>query len=159
MNRVYISIGSNLHQPLEQAKNAIKKIHRLPNTKCVDISSFYRSKPMGKKNQPEYLNLVIALETTLLPHNLLKYTQIIEHIHGRKRTSNRWIPRTLDLDIILYGKKTIQTSYLTIPHYGLKEREFILYPLAEIAPKLRFPDGELLSDRLRLIPENDLKIW
>ncbi|WMY95815.1 MAG: 2-amino-4-hydroxy-6-hydroxymethyldihydropteridine diphosphokinase [Arsenophonus sp.] len=159
MNCVYISIGSNLNKPLKQAKNAIKKLNQLPNTKFIKISSFYRSKPMGKNNQPEYLNLIVALETTLLPHNLLKYTQAIEYMHGRTRTVHRWIPRTLDLDIILYGKQTIQTNHLTIPHYGLKEREFILYPLAEIAPKLRFPDGELLSHRLKLIPENDLKIW
>ncbi|WMY95024.1 MAG: 2-amino-4-hydroxy-6-hydroxymethyldihydropteridine diphosphokinase [Arsenophonus sp.] len=159
MTRVYISIGSNLDKPLQQAKDAIKKLHQLPNTKFVGISSFYRSKPMGKMNQPEYLNAMIALDTTLLPYNLLQYTQAIEYMHGRKRTMHRWIPRTLDLDIILYGKKTINTNYLTIPHYGLKEREFILYPLAEIAPKLRFPDGELLSHRLTLIPENDLKIW
>ncbi|WMY96174.1 MAG: 2-amino-4-hydroxy-6-hydroxymethyldihydropteridine diphosphokinase [Arsenophonus sp.] len=159
MNCVYISIGSNLNKPLKQAKNAIKKLNQLPNTKFIKISSFYRSKPMGKKNQPEYLNLVIALETTLLPHNLLQYTQNIEYMHGRKRTINRWIPRTLDLDILLYGKQTIQTHHLTIPHYGIKKREFILYPLAEIAPKLCFPDGELLSHRLKLVPENNLKIW
>ncbi|WMY96800.1 MAG: 2-amino-4-hydroxy-6-hydroxymethyldihydropteridine diphosphokinase [Arsenophonus sp.] len=159
MNCVYISIGSNLNKPLKQAKDAIKKLNQLPNTKVIKISSFYRSKPMGKKNQPEYLNLVVELKTTLLPYNLLKYTQTIEYIHGRKRTINRWIPRTLDLDILLYGQKTIQNNNLTIPHYGIKEREFILYPLSEIAPKLCFPDGELLSHRLKFIPENDLKIW
>ncbi|VAY02298.1 2-amino-4-hydroxy-6-hydroxymethyldihydropteridinepyrophosphokinase [Arsenophonus endosymbiont of Aleurodicus dispersus] len=158
MECVYISIGSNLNDPLQQVQCAIKELQQLPNTKLVAISSFYRTKPMGIQNQPDYFNAVIALDTELLPEILLEYTQEIELMHGRIRKADRWGPRTLDLDIILYGQQIIHTARLTIPHYGLKEREFILYPLAEIAPKLRFLDGELLSDRLLLVAKNELTL-
>ncbi|MFP3037054.1 MAG: 2-amino-4-hydroxy-6-hydroxymethyldihydropteridine diphosphokinase [Arsenophonus sp. ER-BJ3-MAG3] len=160
MERVYIAIGSNLNIPLQQVQSAIKKIHQLPNTKFIIISSFYRSKAMGQQDQPDYLNAVIALDTELSPETLLKHTQLIELIHGRIRdVNNLWGPRTLDLDIILYGKHIVQTTNLTIPHYGLKEREFMLYPLVEIAPKLHFPDGELLNDRLLLVTKNGMTLW
>lgn len=159
MERVYIAIGSNLNDPLQQVQSAIKELHQLPDTKPVTVSSFYRSKPMGPQGQPDYLNAVIALDTELLPATLLEHTQSIELMHGRIRKADRWGPRTLDLDIMLYGQQIMQTAYLTIPHYGLKEREFMLYPLAEIAPKLRFPDGELLSDRLLMVAKNGLTLW
>ncbi len=159
MERVHIAIASNLNDPLQQVKHAIKELQELPNTKPVAVSSFYRTKPMGPQDQPDYLNVVIALDTELLPKTLFEHTQSIELIHGRIRKTNRWGPRTLDLDIILYGQQIIQTAYLTIPHYALKEREFMLYPLSEIAPKLRFPDGELLSDRLLQVDKNRLTLW
>ncbi|AMA64805.1 2-amino-4-hydroxy-6- hydroxymethyldihydropteridine pyrophosphokinase [Candidatus Arsenophonus lipoptenae] len=159
MNRAYISIGSNLNNPLQQVKNAIKKLEELPKTKLIIVSSFYRSKPMGSKKQPDYLNTVVALDTKLSPEILLKYIQYIEFIHGRTRKIDRWGPRTLDLDIMLYGQQIIRTTNLIIPHYGLKERHFMLYPLAEIAPKLSFPDNELLSERLLLVAKNELTLW
>ncbi|MFP3019270.1 MAG: 2-amino-4-hydroxy-6-hydroxymethyldihydropteridine diphosphokinase [Arsenophonus sp.] len=159
MERIYISIGSNLNIPLQQAKNAIKKLHHLPSTKLVSVSSFYRSKPMGPQDQTDYLNAVVALDTKLLPETILGYTQSIELIHGRIRKIDRWGPRTLDLDIILYGQKIIQTEYLTIPHYEIKKRNFMLYPLVEIEPNLQFPDGELLTDRLLLVGKNGLTLW
>ncbi|MFP3013826.1 MAG: 2-amino-4-hydroxy-6-hydroxymethyldihydropteridine diphosphokinase [Arsenophonus sp. NC-QC1-MAG3] len=159
MERVHIAIASNLNDPLQQVKHAIKELQELPNTKPVAVSSFYRTKPMGPQDQPDYLNVVIALDTELLPKTLFEHTQSIELMHGRIRKTNRWGPRTLDLDIILYGQQIIQTAYLTIPHYALKEREFMLYPLSEIAPKLRFPDGELLSDRLLQVDKNRLTLW
>lgn len=159
MQRVYIAIGSNLDDPLQKVQSAIRELQQLPNTKPIAVSSFYRSKPMGPQDQPDYLNAVIALDTELLPETLLKRTQSIELMHGRVRKADRWGPRTLDLDIMLYGQQVIQTTHLTIPNYGLKEREFVLYPLAEIAPQLRFPDGELLSDRLQRVAKNGLNLW
>lgn len=159
MERIYIAIGSNLNNPLHQVQSAIKKLKQLPYTKLIAISSFYRSKPIGLKQQPDYLNAIIALDTELLPNTLLEYTQSIELMHGRTRKADRWEARTLDLDIILYGQQIIRTTYLTIPHYGLKKREFVLYPLSEIAPMLQFPDGELLNDRLLLIAKNGLTLW
>ncbi len=159
MERVHIAIASNLNNPLQQVQLAIKELQQLPNTKPVAVSSFYRTKPMGSQDQPDYLNVVIALDTELLPKTLLEHTQLIESMHGRIRKTNRWGPRTLDLDIILYGQQIIQTACLTIPHYALKEREFMLYPLSEIAPKLRFPDGELLSERLLQVAKNRLTLW
>ncbi|MDC9590966.1 2-amino-4-hydroxy-6-hydroxymethyldihydropteridine diphosphokinase [Xenorhabdus sp. XENO-10] len=159
MTRVYIAIGSNLVNPLQQVNNALAALKKIPDTTLVVRSSFYRTKPMGPQDQPDYLNLAVALETQLSPETLLDHTQSIELEQGRVRKDERWGPRTLDLDIMLFGDHIIATERLTIPHYGLKQREFMLYPLAEIAPNLVFPDGETLAERLKQVPENGLTLW
>ncbi|CAQ82899.1 MULTISPECIES: 2-amino-4-hydroxy-6-hydroxymethyldihydropteridine diphosphokinase [Photorhabdus] len=159
MARVYIALGSNLAKPVQQVKNALAALKELPETEFITCSSMYRTKPMGPQDQPDFLNAVVALETTLAPEELLNHTQAIELAQGRVRKNERWGPRTLDLDIMLFGDQVINTERLTIPHYGLKQREFMLYPLAEIAPDLVFPDGEALSERLKHIPENGLALW
>ncbi|MEQ4922849.1 2-amino-4-hydroxy-6-hydroxymethyldihydropteridine diphosphokinase [Proteus hauseri] len=158
--RVYIILGSNLNSPEEQVKSAIKAISEIPQTELIAQSSWYRTRPMGPQDQPDYLNVAVAIDTDLAPEILLDNTQAIELAHGRvRKEGNRWGPRTLDLDIMLFGNEVIQTERLTVPHYGLKVREFMLYPLAELAPNLRFPDGELLTDRLALVPENGMEKW
>ncbi|TDB59023.1 2-amino-4-hydroxy-6-hydroxymethyldihydropteridine diphosphokinase [Photorhabdus khanii] len=159
MTCVYIAVGSNLAEPVQQVKNALAALEDLPETEFIASSSWYRTKPMGPQNQPDFLNMAVALETTLAPEELLNHTQAIELAQGRVRKDERWGPRTLDLDIMLFGDQVIDTERLTIPHYGLKQREFMLYPLAEIAPDLVFPDGEALSERLKHIPENGLVLW
>ncbi len=159
MEQVYIAVGSNLGEPLLQAKQAIAALDAIPSSRVAATSSLYRTKPLGPQDQPDYLNLAVLLETELEPEVLLDYTQKIELELGRMRKAERWGPRTLDLDIMLFGNRTIQTPRLTVPHYGLKEREFMLYPLNDIAPNLVFPDGELLSERLVLIPKNGLILW
>ncbi|NHB94208.1 2-amino-4-hydroxy-6-hydroxymethyldihydropteridine diphosphokinase [Photorhabdus cinerea] len=159
MARVYIALGSNLAKPVQQVKNALAALKELPETEFITCSSLYRTKPMGPQDQPDFLNAVVALETTLEPEALLNYTQAIELAQGRVRKNERWGPRTLDLDIMLFGDQVINTERLTVPHYGLKQREFMLYPLAEIAPDLVFPDGEALSERLKHTPENGLALW
>ncbi len=159
MEQVYIAVGSNLGEPLLQVKQAIAALDAIPSSHVAATSSLYRTKPLGPQDQPDYLNLAVLLETELEPEVLLDYTQKIELELGRVRKAERWGPRTLDLDIMLFGNRTIQTPRLTVPHYGLKEREFMLYPLNDIAPNLVFPDGELLSERLALIPKNGLMLW
>ncbi|KLU15700.1 MULTISPECIES: 2-amino-4-hydroxy-6-hydroxymethyldihydropteridine diphosphokinase [Xenorhabdus] len=159
MTRVYIAIGSNLAEPLQQVNNALAALKKIPDTTFIVRSSFYRTKPMGPQDQPDYLNLAVALETRLSPETLLDHTQAIEREQGRVRKDERWGPRTLDLDIMLFGNHIINTERLTVPHYGLKQREFMLYPLAEIAPDLVFPDGETLTAQLKKVPENDLTLW
>ncbi|CRK85941.1 2-amino-4-hydroxy-6-hydroxymethyldihydropteridinepyrophosphokinase [Candidatus Providencia siddallii] len=159
MEHVYIAIGSNLGKPLKQAKNAIIALNTIPTSKVINVSSTYRTKPLGIQNQSDFLNMVILLETNLKPEILLNYIQKIEFNFGRIRKNERWGPRVLDIDIMLLGNKTINTPRLIIPHYGLKKREFMLYPLSEIAPDLVFPDGELLSKILTNTPRNDLRIW
>lgn len=159
MTRVYLAIGSNLNEPLEQVAQAIAALKQIPQTQLVAQSSFYRTAPMGPQDQPDYLNLAVALETTLGAETLLDNTQLIELNQGRVRKDERWGPRTLDLDIMLFGDEIIKTERLTVPHYGLKKREFMLYPLAEIAPDLVFPDGETLAQCLAKIPKNGLKLW
>ncbi|WP_416778617.1 2-amino-4-hydroxy-6-hydroxymethyldihydropteridine diphosphokinase [Xenorhabdus budapestensis] len=159
MTRVYIAIGSNQADPLQQVDNALTALETIPDTTFIARSSFYRTKPMGPQDQPDYLNLAVALDTHLPPETLLDHTQAIELAQGRIRKDERWGPRTLDLDIMLFGDQVINTERLAIPHYGLKQREFMLYPLAEIAPDLVFPDKETLAERLKHVPENGLTFW
>lgn len=159
MERVYIAIGSNLGEPLKQAQQAIAALDAIPSTRVVSTSSIYRTKPLGPQDQPDFLNLAVLLETELEPEDLLNHTQKIELDLGRVRKDERWGPRTLDLDIMLFGNRVIHTERLTVPHYGLKEREFMLYPLSDITPSLIFPDGEKLSERLTHVPQNGLMLW
>lgn len=159
MIRVYIALGSNLAQPLQQVKTALEALEHIPRSQLILCSSFYRTKPLGPQNQPDFLNAVVALDTFLSAEQLLDETQAIERNQGRVRKDQRWGPRTLDLDIMLYGDRVIATDRLTVPHYGLKEREFMLYPLAEIAPDLVFPDGETLAACLKRVPNNGMVLW
>ncbi|EKT54216.1 2-amino-4-hydroxy-6-hydroxymethyldihydropteridine diphosphokinase [Providencia sneebia] len=159
MEQVYIAIGSNLGDPLKQAQQAIEALNEIPKSKVSKTSSIYRTKPLGPQDQNDFLNLAVLLETELEPEELLDHTQRIELELGRVRKAERWGPRTLDLDIMLFGDRVISTPRLTVPHYGLKEREFMLYPLNDIAPHLIFPDGEPLAQRLTQVPRNGLTFW
>jgi 2-amino-4-hydroxy-6-hydroxymethyldihydropteridine diphosphokinase len=114
---------------------------------------------MGPQNQPDYINAVVAIQTELTPIELLDCTQKIEREQGRVRKDERWGPRTLDLDIVLYGNEVIDSERLIVPHYGMKEREFVLYPLAEIAPSLQLPDGTELTELLKIVDKNGLNVW
>lgn len=145
MTLAYIAIGSNLASPLEQVNAAVQALGGIPQTRVVALSSFYRTPPLGPQDQPDYLNAAIALETALSAEALLDNTQRIELQQGRVRKEERWGPRTLDLDIMLFGDAQIHTERLTVPHYDMKRRGFMLWPLFEIAPDLTFPDGEHLS--------------
>ncbi|WED22370.1 2-amino-4-hydroxy-6-hydroxymethyldihydropteridine diphosphokinase [Vibrio sp. JC009] len=159
MTKAYIAIGSNLNDPETQALNAIEALKSLPCSEFLIASSLYSSTPMGPQDQPEYINAVAIIETELTPLELLDCTQAIELEHGRVRKEERWGPRTLDLDILLYGDEVIDSGRLTVPHYGMKEREFVLYPLAEIAPSLKLPCGTELSQLLETVDRNGLRIW
>ena len=148
MTLVYIALGSNLASPLTQVNAAIAALGTLPDGRIVAVSGFYRTPPLGPQDQPDYLNAAVALETSLAPEALLDHTQRIELDQGRVRKAERWGPRTLDLDIMLFGDETLATPRLTVPHYDMKNRGFMLWPLFEIAPELRFPDGETLASVL-----------
>lgn len=155
---VFVGLGANLHQPQQQIIAALRAIATLPHTQLKDFSSLYGSKPLGPKEQPDYVNAVALLHTQLEPEALLDGLQKIELQHGRVRKAQRWGARTLDLDIILFGTRVVQTERLTIPHYHFQHREFVLYPLHEMAPHLVLPDGQELSKLLNLVPENDLTV-
>ncbi|NAX20258.1 2-amino-4-hydroxy-6-hydroxymethyldihydropteridine diphosphokinase [Vibrio sp. V39_P1S14PM300] len=159
MITAYIAIGSNLADPVTQARQAIEALAQLPRSAFIQASQLYSSSPMGPQDQPDYINAVVAIKTELTPLELLDCTQAIEQEQGRVRKDERWGPRTLDLDILLYGNEVIDSERLIIPHYGMKEREFVLYPLAEIAPSLQLPDGTELSDLLQQVARNGLSIW
>lgn len=156
---VFIAIGSNLANPLLQVEAALAALANLPHSRLVKTSSFYRTKPLGPQNQPDYLNAVVKLETELAAEQLLDATQAIELNQGRQRKGQRWGARTLDLDLLLYGTQVIHSERLTVPHYDMKNREFMLYPLAEIAPDLHFPDGSTLQAALKKIDRRGLLLW
>ena len=140
----YIGLGSNLEKPKQQITQATQALAKIANSKVVACSSLYVSKPMGPQDQSDYINAIIALETSLPALALLDALQDIENLAGRVRKDNRWGARILDCDIILYGDETIDSERLTVPHYGMKLREFVLLPLAEIAPNLYLPDGSFV---------------
>lgn len=158
MNTVYIGLGSNLADPKQQIIDAISAIKKIALCQVTQISQLYFSRPMGPQDQPDYMNAVLALETTFSPLELLDQLQHIENTAGRIRKDNRWGPRVLDLDILLFGNEIIENERLTVPHYGMKVREFVLLPLAEIAPNLHMPDGSKISELSANIDANGLKV-
>ena len=156
MKRCYIGIGGNLADPKATVLKAIACLKQLPQSRFAAVSSLYQSKPMGPAEQPDYINAVAAIDTDLEPLALLDLTQQIEQDHGRVRKDQRWGPRTLDLDILLFGDENITHPRLTVPHYGLREREFVLYPLFELQPELRLSNGESLQQLLEQVPYNGM---
>lgn len=158
MTLCYLGLGANLAEPLLQLQRAIDALSKLPHSSVQAVSSLYGSKPMGPQDQPDYVNAVVALHTKFTAEQLLDTLQQIELTQGRERKAERWGARSLDLDILLYGDQCISNERLTIPHYGMKVREFVLYPLAEIAPHLQLPDGTLLAALLAQVPLNGLTV-
>lgn len=158
MIEVFVAIGSNLGNPVAQARQAVAALDRLPESALQQVSQLYGSRPMGPADQPDYVNAVVRLHTRLSPLALLDQLQKIEREQGRVRKDERWGPRTLDLDLLLYGEQVIQHERLIVPHYGMKEREFVLLPLAEIAPALVLPCGTPLTELVARCPRNGLEI-
>jgi 2-amino-4-hydroxy-6-hydroxymethyldihydropteridine diphosphokinase len=152
----YIGMGSNLATPVEQLRHAYQAIVQLPGVTPQAISRFYHSPPMGPQDQPDYVNAVMSVTTTLAPMDLLRSLQTIENEQGRVR-GERWGARTLDLDILLYGDQCIELPELSVPHIGLTQRAFVLYPLHEIAPHLQVPGKGNLRDLLEQCPLAGLK--
>ena len=139
----------------DQVQQAIQELADLPHCQLLKASSLYASKPMGPQDQPDYINAVVHLGTDLEPIALLDTLQELEHLHRRVRKQH-WGPRTLDLDILLYNQETIDQVRLQVPHPGLAQRNFVLYPLAEINSQLSLPDGTSLQQLLPHCPLADL---
>ncbi|NIY47998.1 2-amino-4-hydroxy-6-hydroxymethyldihydropteridine diphosphokinase [Cedecea colo] len=159
MTLAYIALGSNQASPLEQVASALNAIAAIPHSRVVATSSFYRTPPLGPQDQPDYLNAAVALETALSPEALLDHTQRIELEQGRVRKAERWGPRTLDLDIMLFGDLILSTPRLTVPHYDMRNRAFMLVPLSEIAPDCTFPDGQRVADVLEKLSRAGITYW
>lgn len=142
---VYIGLGGNLASNIGNSQDTLKQaaehLGQQQDIQLEALSSLYRSQPMGPKDQPDYINAVCHISTSLAPEALLDVCQSIESHFGRERKGERWGPRTLDLDILLFGSQSIKTNRLTIPHVGMNQREFVLVPLFELAPQLVMPDG------------------
>jgi len=150
MVKAYIGLGSNLDEPLQQIQGALGELAQLPQSQLLKHSSLYETEPMGPADQsdylqPGYINAVAEVETELDPVELLDQLQSIENSHQRVRGEIQWGPRTLDLDLLLYGDETVETERLTVPHPGITERNFVLIPMVEISPELRLPDGRAIA--------------
>jgi 2-amino-4-hydroxy-6-hydroxymethyldihydropteridine diphosphokinase len=142
--QVFLGLGSNIGNREEYLQNAITALNSNPDITVLKKSSIYETEPYGNEEQEKFLNMVVQVETSLIPEKLLETTMKIENELGRVRTI-RWGPRTIDIDILLYGNRVINTENLTVPHLELTKRAFVLIPLLEIAPDLRLPTGETLS--------------
>ena len=153
----YIGLGSNLENPIQKIRSAQQAINAVDGVSEQAFSSLYHSPPMGPQDQPDYVNAVMALSTTLVPLDLLYVMQAIELAHGRVRKEQQWGARTLDLDILLYADQQINLPELIVPHIGISERAFVLYPLQEIAPELTIPGKGLIAEQVALCPLNGLK--
>ncbi|MEZ5572305.1 MAG: 2-amino-4-hydroxy-6-hydroxymethyldihydropteridine diphosphokinase [Halioglobus sp.] len=152
MTAAYIALGSNLSNPGRQLRSAVAALDLLPQTQLNRVSSVYRSAAVGPVAQPDYLNAVALLTTELSPISLLDALQQIERDHHRVRDVY-WGPRTLDLDLLLYGEMAIVSPRLTVPHPQMSLRHFVLYPLREISNgNLQLPDGTDLDTLLRHCP-------
>ncbi len=152
----YLGLGSNLDTPIEQLRDARMAICAINGIEEIAFSSLYRSPPMGSQNQPDYVNAVMAIKTNLPPLILLSTLQHIENEQGRVRTE-RWGARTLDLDILLFGDQILDFPNLIVPHYGMTERAFVLYPLFEIAPDLMIPKHGTLAELVARCPLDGLE--
>ncbi len=147
----YIAIGSNLANPLNQVLTAFNEIAMMPKSKLLKKSSCYSSLPLGYKDQPDFINAVVLIETELSPPELLSELQMIEHLHKRERSFPN-APRTIDLDILLYGDARINSPELTIPHPRMHERAFVIFPLQEIDGNITIP---LIGDIAKIAKELD----
>jgi 2-amino-4-hydroxy-6-hydroxymethyldihydropteridine diphosphokinase len=144
MSNAYIALGSNLGDRPALLRSALAAMNDIPDTRLDAYSPVYRSAAVGPGEQPDYLNMVARLETSQPPAALLENLQQIEHDHGRER-GQRWAARSLDLDILLYDDVVMDSPTLTIPHPRLAQRNFVLYPLYDVAPGMVLPCGTSLS--------------
>lgn len=156
MKTVYIALGSNLNNPLEQLKQAVEILKSFAVN--FEISPFYGSKPVGPQDQPDYVNAVAKFDTELSAEALLDKLQSIENQQGRVRIRH-WGERTLDLDILLYGNEQIHTDRLTIPHIEMKNREFVIVPLFDLSPDLVLPTGEKLADIYQQFKNHQMAVF
>jgi len=152
----FVGLGSNLEQPARQVRTALHELSELPGTGLLRHSPLYRSAPLGPPDQPDYVNAVAMLSTSLDPHALLDQLQALERRHGRVR-GRHWGPRTLDLDLLLFGEQRIDSVRLSVPHPQMHRRAFVLVPLHDVAPDLHLPGQGSLADQIRAMPEHGLR--
>ncbi len=159
VQRAYVGVGSNLGCPVTQVSTALRELAGLPGTRLVAVSRLYGNPPMGPQSQPDYVNAAAALDTTMTPHALLGALHGIERAHGRVRGGERWGPRTLDLDLLMYGEKCLDEPTLRLPHPGIAERAFVLVPLADVAPAdLEVPGHGALATLLAACETSGLRV-
>jgi 2-amino-4-hydroxy-6-hydroxymethyldihydropteridine diphosphokinase len=154
----FVGIGANLGDPVAQVLDALARLGRdVPHTRLSGHSRLYRNPPMGPQDQPDYVNAVARLETRLQPRALLTRLQAIEVACGRRRDGTRWGPRVLDLDLLLFGGEVIDEPGLRVPHPGIAERDFVLFPLLELDPALMIPGQGSVAALSRGMPAMGLQ--
>ncbi len=142
----YVAIGSNLDDPLAQVEAAFVALASLARSRLVARSRLYRTRPLGPQDQPDFINAAAGLLTQLSPRELLEALKQLEASRGRQAPVVRWGPRRIDLDLLLYGEVGLEEADLVIPHRGLTQRNFVLYPLQDIAAELCVPGLGRISD-------------
>jgi 2-amino-4-hydroxy-6-hydroxymethyldihydropteridine diphosphokinase len=152
----FIGLGSNLQEPAAQLARAVAELAALPDTKLIAQSPFYASSPVGPQDQPNFVNGAAWLSTGLDPHTLLDQLQAIEKAHGRERLMH-WGPRTLDLDLLIFGNHVLNDARLTVPHRELPNRDFVLQPLLDLKPDLALPEGTEIATLRAQCPDNRLR--
>ena len=155
MVNAYIGLGSNLDNPIGHVKQALEDLKQLPQSQLLLASKLYLSKPVGPQDQDNFVNAVALIITELEPLALLDELQTIEQQHQRVR-ERHWGPRTLDLDLLLFGEQSIQHPRLTVPHAQLSRRDFVVGPLLELCPELVLPSGTQLQELLQQCPIDGL---
>jgi 2-amino-4-hydroxy-6-hydroxymethyldihydropteridine diphosphokinase len=155
--RAYIGLGSNLDNPVAQVLEAVEELVMIPDTILAARSSLYSGRPMGPEEQPDYVNAVVALDTLLSADELHRALVSIEDQQGRTRDGEKWGPRIIDLDLLLYGNSTIDTDTLTVPHPGMHERDFVIVPLEEIAGNVKIPGKGFLYSLINKCKSHSLK--
>ena len=155
--RVYIGLGSNLEDPVAQVLDAVEELEMIPDSILVERSSLYRGKPMGSADQPDYVNAVVVMDTLLSPTDFLQVLTRIEDLQGRARDGEKWGPRIIDLDLLMYGKQKINTPDLTVPHPGMHERDFVIVPLSEVAGDVNIPGKGRLTALINKCENHSLR--
>lgn len=148
MNLCYLSLGSNLNSPERQLRKALQTLRTLPSTYLLKVATLYRSEAWGRRSQPDFVNTVVMIQTSLTPQQLLKECQKIEQRHKRVRTV-RWGSRTLDIDILLYGTLRVYSKQLVLPHPRIHLRDFVFVPLLEVATESVRLNGNLLTELIQ----------
>jgi 2-amino-4-hydroxy-6-hydroxymethyldihydropteridine diphosphokinase len=153
----YVGIGSNLDEPAEQVRRALVALGTLTATRLVASSPLYRTPPLGEVPQPPFVNAVAGLLTQLAPEELLEELRRLERALGREPPRERWGPRRIDLDLLVMGRESRATDALRLPHPGVTQRDFVLFPLADIAPDLEVPGAGRVGDLLARVTDRGVQ--
>lgn len=155
----YIALGANLGEPAKQLRAAMAILSVTPGISLLAQSPLYRTAPLGPADQPYYCNAVCKVETALAPEQLLDQMLSVERAAGRVRAGDRWGPRLLDLDLLYVEGEQRQTAKLQLPHPGIAQRNFVLVPLADIAPALNIPGVGLVAEQAKKLGRGGLEPW
>lgn len=153
----YIAVGSNLHDPRAQVRRALERLAEIPRTLVVLRSPLYGTRPFGPIAQPDFVNAVAGVLTQLDAPTLLHELRALERAFGRPDAHEKWGPRVLDLDLLIHGREVRRGAELVLPHPGIVDRNFVLYPLADIAPELDVPGVGRVADLQRRVASEG--IW